>query len=280
VPSTLPTREAMAVQLTRTQRLRRLVEDVLVGAGFYEAYTWSLVPAGEERIALEEAYSAELAALRTDLELGLLESAERNRNAGVERVALFELARVYVPVGQQLPEEPWHVAGITDSGYFGAKGALETLYRTLHVDAAFRAGSGREALTPEGRVRELDGGWGFFELDLDALFERVPDLPLYEDVITFPALKQDLAFVVDEGVLAGDLVAAARAAAGPELREMRLFDVYRGESIPAGKKSLAYALTYQAEDRTLNDKEVDRLHKKIEDRLTHVLGAQVRGKDS
>ena len=59
---------------------------------------------------------------------------------------------------------------------------------------------------------------------------------------------------------------------------MRLFDLYRGESIPAGKKSLAYALTYQAEDRTLTDKEVDKAHKKIEDRLKHVLKAQIRGK--
>jgi phenylalanyl-tRNA synthetase beta chain len=59
-----------------------------------------------------------------------------------------------------------------------------------------------------------------------------------------------------------------------------LFDVYRGESIPSGKKSLAYALTYLADDRTLTDKEVDKAHKKIEDRLKHVLKAQIRGLDA
>jgi phenylalanyl-tRNA synthetase beta chain len=74
------------------------------------------------------------------------------------------------------------------------------------------------------------------------------------------------------------VVAEIRAAGGDLLREVRLFDLYRGSSIPAGTKSLAYALTYQAEDRTLTDKEVDRAHRKIEDRLKHVLKAQIRGK--
>ena len=214
VPPTLPSREAIAAQLTREQRLRRQVEDVFAGAGFHEAYTWTLVPPGEGRIELQEPLSAEMAALRTDLELGLVESAERNRNAGVERVALFEVARVFLPTDGQLPDEPWHVAAITDDGFFGAKGAAETLYRALHVDPAFEPGTGREARTPEGAVRELPGGWGYLELDLDALFERVVDLPVYEDVITYPALKQDLAFVVEEHVRAGELVAEAQARRG------------------------------------------------------------------
>ena len=74
--------------------------------------------------------------------------------------------------------------------------------------------------------------------------------------------------------------AEIRAAGGELLQSIRLFDLYRGESIPAGKKSLAYALTYLAGDRTLVDKEVDKAHKKIEDRLKHVLKAQIRGKES
>ena len=99
VPSTLPARDAASVQLSKEQRLRRLLEDVLAGAGFSEAYTWSLVPAEPGLIPLEEPYTVNMAALRTDLRLGLLESAERNRNAGVEEIALFEIARVYRPGG-------------------------------------------------------------------------------------------------------------------------------------------------------------------------------------
>jgi phenylalanyl-tRNA synthetase beta chain len=276
VPATLPTRQAMFGQLTREQRLRRVVEDVLSGAGFHEAYTWSLVPAGEGRIALEEQYSTELAALRTDLEQGLIESARRNANAGVERVALFELAHVYLSSGAELPEERWHVGSVTGGGFFRAKGAVETLYAALHVDPEFEAGEGRGARTRDGVVRELGDGWGYFELDLDSLFERVPDVPLYHDVITYPPVKLDLAFVVDEHVLAGDLVKAAREAAGELLREMRPFDVYRGPQVGEGRKSIAFAVSFQSPERTLTDEDGERLKEAIVARLARQFGAELR----
>jgi phenylalanyl-tRNA synthetase beta chain len=266
VPTTLPTKLASPVQLSREQRLRRQVEDVLAGAGFHEAYTWTLVPAGKGGIELQEPQSTELAALRTTLEHWLLESARRNRNAGVERIALFELARVFLPSDGELPDERWHVAGIVEGGYFPAKGAVEALHRALHVEPDF----GRLDLL------ELEGGWGYFEIDLDELFERVPDVVLYEDVITYPALKQDLAFVVDESVRAGDLVAAALAAAGPELRELRPFDVYRGDPIGPGKKSIAFAASFQSPERTLSDEDAAGLRDRIVSALSRDFGAVLR----
>ena len=71
-------------------------------------------------------------------------------------------------------------------------------------------------------------------------------------------MKQDLAFVVDEDVPAGELVAAAREAAGPELREMRPFDVYRGAQVGEGRKSVAFAVTFQSPERTLSDEDAPR----------------------
>ncbi len=276
VPTTLPTRVTVAAQLTREQRLRRQVEEVLVGTGFYEAYTWTLVPVAEGVIALQEPYTHEMAALRADLEVGLVESAERNRNAGVEPIALFELARVFLPSGGELPDEPWHVAGITDGGFFRAKGAAELLYRTLHVDLEFEPGKGRAAKTPDGVVRELASGWGYFELDLDSMFERVPDVLVYEDVISYPAVKQDLAFAVEEEVPAAALVAAAREAAGPELREMTPFDVYRGEQVGPGRKSIAFRVEFRSPERTLTDEEAAVLRQKIVDALRERFGAELR----
>src|SRR5205085_7778477 len=88
-------------------------------------------------------------------------------------------------------------------------------------------------------------------LDLEELFAKMPERIEYEDVVTHPAVKQDVALVVPEDVPAGALVAAAREAVGPELREMRPFDVYRGEQVPSGHKSIAFALVFQAPDRTL-----------------------------
>jgi len=117
------------------------------------------------------------------------------------------------------------------------------------------------------------------EFDVEALQAAVPERYTYRPVPRFPAALRDIAVIVEEGVTAERIVAEIRQAGGDLLSGARLFDVYRGESIPAGTKSLAFALTYQAEDRTLTDKEVDRAHKKIEDRLKHMLKAQIRGQE-
>jgi phenylalanyl-tRNA synthetase beta chain len=116
-------------------------------------------------------------------------------------------------------------------------------------------------------------------MDLEMILAAVPARFAYTPVPRFPAALRDIAVIVGEEIPALRVGAEIRTAGGDLLRGLRLFDVYRGESIPAGTKSLAYALTYQAEDRTLTDKEVDRAHKKIEDRLKHVLRAQIRGQD-
>src|SRR5439155_7906680 len=137
-----------------------------------------------------------------------------------------------------LPYERWHVGGIVAGGFSPAKGAVEGLYQALGIEPEFAPAddlprSSRGARTPEGwvlalRDPELPGDWGAFELDVDLLVERVPELVVYEDVITFPPVHQDLAFSVAEAVTAGELVAAAREAAGPALREMRASAAYRG----------------------------------------------------
>src|SRR5439155_25050195 len=180
-----------------------------------------------------------------------VESAQRNVDGGAEDVALFEIARVYVPSGETLPDEPWRVGAMASGGFDRVKGALETLHDALKVALRVEPAAqpflhpGKAARLDSGWVGELhpallEGRWGVFELDLAALFASVPDVVRYEDVITYPPVRQDLAFVVDEDVSAGELVAAAREAAGPDLREMRPFDVYRGEQVGQGKKSLAF----------------------------------------
>ena len=116
------------------------------------------------------------------------------------------------------------------------------------------------------------------EIDLEALRGALPARHLYQPVPRFPAALRDLAVIVEESLPAERVAGEIRAAGGALLRDVRLFDLYRGESIPAGHKSLAYALTYQAEDRTLTDNEVKKAHEKIMGRLKHVLKAQIRDK--
>ena len=289
VPYTLPQRTVMFGRLTKDQWLRRTVEDVLVGCGFSEAYNWSLVPEDDDPDALRlpEPLSADQAVLRTTLRRGLIESAQRNLDAGADDVALFEIARVYLPCREKLPEERWRVGAVCSGGFPRAKGAVETLHEALkaelHVEAFAQPflHPGKAARVDSGWVGELHpaligGGWGSFELDLATLFAASPDVVHYEDVITYPPVRQDLAFVVDEQVPAGALVDAAREAAGPELGEMRPFDVYRGDQIGPGKKSIAFAVRFQSPERTLTDEDAAALRARVVSALASEFGAELR----
>ncbi|MFL5980405.1 MAG: phenylalanine--tRNA ligase subunit beta [Gaiellaceae bacterium] len=288
VPARLPQRREMFGRLSKAQRVRRKIQDTLAGFGYSEAYTWSLLPEdpNANAVRLEEPLSSEQAVLRTSVLHGLLASARRNLDAGGENVALFELAHVYLPSGEQLPEERWRVGGIVEGGFLLAKGTVEGLYAALHLEASFEPaddlpGGAAGARTPEGwvlalREPDLPGEWGAFELDVDTLADRAPDLVLYEDVITYPPIRQDLAFVVDENVAAGELVAASHDAAGPELRDMRAFDVYRGDQIAPGKKSIAFSVAFQSPSRTLTDEDAATLRNRIVERLAATFAAQLR----
>ncbi|HVN59893.1 MAG TPA: phenylalanine--tRNA ligase subunit beta [Gaiellaceae bacterium] len=289
VPPTLPERTVMFGRLTHAQRLRRVVEEVLVGAGFSESYTYSLQAEDPDPSALElpEPLSAFQRVLRTTLLYGLVGAAGHNVDVGNEDVALFEIAHVYLPTGRERPDEPWRVGGIVEGGYLRAKGAVELLFETLKLEPRFERAEHPFMRTPASASvqggwvaqldpRLLDGEWGAFELDLAELFAGVPERVLYEDVITYPALKQDLAFVVDEDVPAGDLVAAAREAAGRELRSMRVFDVYRGEQAGPGRKSIAFRVEFQSPERTLTDEDAAAMRERIVAVLAERFGATLR----
>jgi phenylalanyl-tRNA synthetase beta chain len=284
IPFTLPSHDVTFGRLTRWQRIRRLVEDVLAGCGFSEAYTSSFAAEGELR--LPEPISQEAAALRPELVPSLVEAARANVAVGATEVALFEVARTY-RAGGELPIERWHVAAVVDGGLADAKWAAEQLYAALKVEPSFERASlpllhpGKSARTDEGWVGELhpsllEGRWGAFELDLDALVERAPGAVQFEEVSPYPEVRQDLAFVVDADVPAASLLAAVRDAGAPELQSAAVFDEYRGEQIGAGKKSLAFRVAFGSLERTLTDEEATAVRERIVDALGERFAAELR----
>ena len=290
IPLTLPLRRHVRGRLSKEQRLRRVVEDALVGVGLSEAYTWSLVGLDprSDAIRLPSPMTSDQAILRTTIVPGLVDAARTGVDAGAEHVALFEIARVYLPSGERLPDEHWRVAGVAQGGYDVVKGVVETLYGALGLELRVERGSnellhpGKAAVTEAGWLGELhptllEGTWGAFELDLETLFAAVPDLVVYEDVLTYPATLQDVALAVDEDVEVGALVDAAHEAAGDLLREARVFDVYRGDQVGAGRKSVAVHLAFQSRERTLTEEEATAARDVIVDALTKRFGAELRG---
>jgi phenylalanyl-tRNA synthetase beta chain len=290
VPTTMPLRRSVAGHLSAEQRFRRALEDVLVGAGYSEAYTWSLVPADADPRALRlpEPMSGEHAVLRTTLLHGLVEAARVNVDAGNPGIRLFEMARVYLPSDERLPDERWYVGGIAEGGFAAARSAIEAIHATFHLPLETRRANlpqlhpGKAAETDAGWLGELhptmlEGAWGVFELDVARLMAPRPERILYEDVITYPAVRQDVAVLVDEDVEAGSIVAVAREAGGAELRDAGVFDVYHGDQVGEGRKSVAVHLVFQASDRTLTDEEADAARARIVEALRDRLGAELRG---
>jgi phenylalanyl-tRNA synthetase beta chain len=288
VPATLPERQAMFGRLTPVQRLRRHVEDVLVGAGLFEVYTYSLQPddPSPEALELPEPLSQQQRVLRTTLAYGLRGAAEHNVAMGNTGVALFEIAHVYLPPGP-VPTERWRVGGIVHGDFFRAKGIVEAIFESLHVEPRFARAAVPVPATIVGAAvqggwvatygpLDLPGEWSAFELDLDELVALVPERLLYRDVITYPPLRLDLALVVDETVPAGELAAAAHEAAGVELRDVRFLSDYRGDQIPEGKKSVAFAVSFQSAERTLADEDAARLRDVIVAALADRFGAALR----
>lgn len=186
--------------------------------------------------------------------------------------------------------------------FYDMKGTVEALFAAVHLPVTYRATKSVPFLHP-GRAAEVlhqDRVLGVFgeihpkaalafgladrtvllaDIDLEAVLTTIPERFAYAPVPEFPAAKRDVAVVVDQATTNEMVLKEIRAAGGELLAGAQLFDVYTGESIAEGKKSLAYALAYQAKDRVLKDAEIDKAHKKIEDRLKHVLKASIRGKE-
>jgi phenylalanyl-tRNA synthetase beta chain len=286
VPFTLPVRREMYGRLTPWQQQRRVVEDVLVGLGFFEVYAPSLVADDPDPGAyrIPQPQSQDMAVLRTTLLPSLIQVARHNLDVGNERIALFEIAHVYRPSDGELPDERVHVAGLAQAPYARTKGAVEEILAAGRAVGTFTRGEhpllhpGQTATTTGGilgglRPGLLEGEWSAFELDLGAL-DVEPDWT-YEDVITYPPVKQDLAFAVPDEVLATDLVEAARAAV-PELRSMEPFDVYRGDQVGEGRKSIAFRVEFRSPERTLTDQEAGALRERIVAALREHFGAELR----
>jgi len=309
VPTVMPPHADAIGKRDPDVRLRNHVIEVLLGAGLSEAVTVAFtdetladrlrLPPGHPRrdaVRVANPMGADQALLRTVLFPGLLASARRNLDAGRDRVALFEVARVVLPApGEELPHQPVRVSGVIagrDAGYHEMKGVAEALERALRVQLEVAASP--EPFLHPGRSARLGAGGtlgelhplvarefgveeqvSLFEIDLAEL--ETPDpTPLYRDVVTFPPVRQDIAVVVASEVTAAEVLAVIRAAGGELLAGADVFDTYRGEQVGEGRQSVAVHLQFQAADRTLTDAEADAVRETIVAALRERLGGELR----
>jgi phenylalanyl-tRNA synthetase beta chain len=276
-----------------------------------------LAPDDPRILALQNPLAADRSVLRPTLLFGLLEAIQTNVRRQGPDVRLFELGRVFeaqgagklaleetrigiVLTGLRAPRA-WF-SGKARADAFDAKGAVETVVDALdrgevtvgplEPGAAPYLEEGRGAtVLVQGsavgvvgelhpavqRAFDLPAPVFFAELSLDRL-EALPGRQIvHRPLPRFPAVQRDLAVVLPAGVPAMEVSRAIRAIPNPYLKRVMLFDVYAGEQVGAGRKSLACSLLYQADDRTLTDSEVNAMHREVVERLRQSLGGEVRG---
>lgn len=271
-------------------------------------------PNQAEYLRLLNPLNPERTVLRRSLLASALEVLEKNARLS-DRLALFEIGPVFLPkAGQSLPEEPGRVAIVMTGlrlpqawdrretammDFYDLKGILESMLANAHISPvvyrpcehpAFHPGKCAEALV-DGQSLGIFGElhplvkqrYDFLappvlaaEFQLSALLAQFSRYYNVENVPIFPPVLEDLAVIVDESVPASEVAAAIRQGGGKLLTGLRLFDIYHGEQIEAGKKSLAYNLTYQAVDHTLTAGEAAQIRGRIIRRLEQALGAKIR----
>lgn len=270
----------------------------------------------EESIRLLNPLREELATMRTSLIPGLLEIASRNASRRNTDLLLFEIGNVYKPKAlplQELPEERMKIAGIAQGGYkrhwltptvkydfFYVKGILNQLAEESGASFEYRritAGKYQDLLHP-GRSAEiflkgeslgflgeiypqLDQEWDLerpilFELDFAVLFKHYDPAIIARSYPRFPGIQRDFAVVVPVGIPAENIQKRVRELGGELLAEAEIFDVYQGQNIPQGHRSLALTMRYQSAERTLTDEEVNGLNSKILTGIQQEFGAEWR----
>jgi phenylalanyl-tRNA synthetase beta chain len=195
----------------------------------------------------------------------------------------------------------WHSSDSASFDFFDLKGVIEQLFGSLHLEAKYEPAvhpsyaEGRMAIakmgkSQVGRIGELHpsvvSAFGIrmegnlpvlaAELDLELIIPRIPEMYTYNALSPFPAVHEDIALIVSKDTAAADVEARIRHAGGYLLKDVALFDVYEGRQIPAGKKSLAYHLSFQSPRKTLTDKEVHKQRQRILKQLGSQLGARLR----
>ena len=315
IPSTLMNATTMAGRQDEKTVFNNRVKDALVGMGLYEILNYSFIsPRWLDHLGLADndprrnvvklrnPLGEDTSVMRTTLVPSMLNTVAANLNRNIPGGMLFELSKVFVPA-EKAGELPAEKTALCIAAYgegvdfYTVKNIVTWLLAKFGVQASIAAGGdsyyhpGRKAIMAVGDTRlaslgeihpdvaeafDIKGRVVVAEVDLDALRPMEKDFYGIKPLPKFPAVSRDIAVVVDEAVGAGTMMDAIRAAAGKLLEDAKLFDIYRGEKLGAQRKSVAFAITLRAPDRTLTDEEINAAMEKVLKALSEKFGAELR----
>ena len=316
LPTTEPMGSMSIKPLPEQKISTRRLKQHLVSCGYQEVITYSfvdpkiqaLVTPDEENIELANPIASDMSVMRTSLWSGLLKTAQYNQNRQQSRLRFFESGLTFVKRDGRIVQEPV-LAGLVAGSkapenwsqskqsvdFFDAKGDLESLISIIGGDIQWQAGE-HAALHPGqtaqllrngelvgtiGAVHpkicktlNLNGPLFIFELFLN----RVADgkVPFFNEVSRFPEVRRDLAIIIDEATPYAEVAKSIIQSAGEWRVRHHIFDVYHGESVGIGKKSLAIGVVWRHPERTLRDEEVTGAFNNVINELSNRLGASLR----
>ena len=264
-------------------------------------------------VALARPMSEDHKYLRLSLLTGLLQSLTYNQARNQANIAYYEIGSIFVSTEEKItkqPEETLRAAGaltgnwvdhpwqgeVKPVDFYVVKGIVEGLFDQLKLSVQFEQAKlqdmhpGRTAL-----IKRNDQVIGFlgqlhpllakrldlketyvFDINLDAVFADYENEPSFAEIPKYPAIARDIAFILDQDVLAGNVQARIAEIGAPLVKSVAIFDVYEGEHLEAGKKSIAYHLIYQDPEKTLKDEEVEASYQEIVKTIADEFNGYVR----
>lgn len=296
IPCTLMRGETTRGGFNEQQRFDRAIGGAVRALGYDEIITYSFIsPTYYDKIRMPKDSSLrnslkilnplgeDTSIMRTTILPSMLEIIARNHSYRNKSARLYELGKIYLPREDGLADEPKYLSlGAYGDGvdFFSFKGSIETLLHELRImDVKYVACTDNDSYHP-GRCAKVYAGetyLGVFgqihplvaanygmdtevytaELSFDAMYEKRGDIPVYQPLPKFPAVTRDIAVVCDEAVTVGALEESIRRGAKGLLKDVSLFDIYRGPGVAIGKKSVAFNLVLRADDRSLTGEEAD-----------------------
>ena len=296
IPCTLMRGETTRGGFSEQHRFDRAIGGAVRALGYDEIITYSFIsPTYYDKIRMPKDSSLrnslkilnplgeDTSIMRTTILPSMLEIIARNHSYRNKSARLYELGKIYLPREDGLADEPKYLSlGAYGDGvdFFSFKGSIETLLHELRItDVKYVACADNDSYHP-GRCAKVYAGetyLGVFgqihplvaanygmdtevytaELSFDAMYEKRGDIPVYQPLPKFPAVTRDIAVVCDEAVTVGALEESIRRGAKGLLKDVSLFDIYRGPGVAIGKKSVAFNLVLRADDRSLTGEEAD-----------------------
>ena len=308
----IPTENAITIEVSPTDTRKKTIDAIgtyLAGCGFYETVTISFIDSRDAELFAQNDNKRHLAVkdvtrtgtnlLRQSVLPSLFGVIKTNHNVGNTPCRLFEIADTYIPAeAGKLPVEKTRLTITCDSDFRDIKGVVDGLLKTVAADAVVKfepteinwAQAGVKITANNKQVgvvgmasQQVLDRFDFkntticgAELDLEQLLALRAGSIKVKQLPKFPAVKRDLSLILNEDVVWAEIESAVHKKAPAELEELQFVDIFRGKSIPEGKKSVTLSLWFRDADGTLTHEEVDRFQTDILKSLTESIGAELR----